>query len=168
MSAADNGIGSGTDKMVYNRSGGEKSSIGNIDSRVDSKVIRVGVNRLRKAARLLLAGGKYGLRVQMQIFIPLSMQKHVCLASVIPLIFKELVSFHEYVPPLREFLPFGLDPLTDCDPFRRRVQSKTNRETHASWNYTAPPACHTQHRRSDVAVGPPRVSFRSRLGWYLR
>jgi hypothetical protein len=55
-SAADNGIGSGTAKMVYSRSGGERSSIGNIDARVDSSVIRVGANLLRNAARLLLVG----------------------------------------------------------------------------------------------------------------
>ena len=58
-SVVDNGIGSGTAKMVNNRSGGEKSSIGNIDARVDNKVIRVGVNRLRNVARLLLVGGEY-------------------------------------------------------------------------------------------------------------
>ena len=111
-SVADNGIGSGTTKMVYNKSGGERRSIGKIEARVDNKVVRVGVNRLRKAARLLLAGGEYGLRAQIQIVIPLSMQKHVSLASVVTLILKKLISFHEYILPLREFLPFGLDPLT--------------------------------------------------------
>jgi len=45
--------------MVYNKSGGERSSIGNIDARVDNNVIRVGVVRLRKAARLLLVGDEY-------------------------------------------------------------------------------------------------------------
>ena len=55
----DNGIGSGTAKMVNNKSGGEESSIGNIDVRVDNKVIRVGVNRLRNVARSLLAGDEH-------------------------------------------------------------------------------------------------------------
>lgn len=109
----DNGIGSGTAKIVYNKSGGERSSIGNIDARVDNKVIRVGVNRLCKAARLLLAGGEHGLMAQSQIIIPLSMQKHVCLTSIIALIFKKPVNFYEHVPPLGEFLPFGLNPLAD-------------------------------------------------------
>ena len=53
----DNGIGSGTAKMVNNRSGGEEGSTGNMDVRVDNRVIRVGANRLRSAARLLLMGG---------------------------------------------------------------------------------------------------------------
>jgi len=119
--------------MVYSKSGGEKSSIGKIDARVDNKVVRVGVNRFRKAAKLLLAGGERDLRVRIRITIPLSMQKHVRLAGVVALIFKKLISFHEHVPPVREFLPFGLDPVTDWAPFRGRVQSRTNRATHASW-----------------------------------
>lgn len=49
--------------MENNKSGGEESSIGNIDARVDNKVIRVGVNRLCNAARLLLAGVELCLRV---------------------------------------------------------------------------------------------------------
>lgn len=62
-SIVDNGMGSGTAKMENNKSGGEESSIGNIDARVDNKVIRVGVNRLCNAARLLLAGVELCLRV---------------------------------------------------------------------------------------------------------
>ena len=62
-SVVDNGIGSGTAKIVYNKSGGERSSIGNIDARVDNNVVRVGVVRLRKAARLLLVGDEYDWRV---------------------------------------------------------------------------------------------------------
>lgn len=58
-SVADSGIGSGTAKMVYNKSGVERSSIGNIDAATDSKVIRVGVNRLRRAARSLLVGDEH-------------------------------------------------------------------------------------------------------------
>ena len=61
-SAAENGMGSGTPKMVNNKSGGEKSSIGNMDAKVDSKVIRVGVNLLRSAARSLLSGSEHDSR----------------------------------------------------------------------------------------------------------
>jgi len=50
--------------MVNNRSGGEKGSIGNIDAKVDNKVVRVGANRLRNAARLLLVGGEHDFMVQ--------------------------------------------------------------------------------------------------------
>lgn len=123
---ADSGIGSGAAKMVYSKSGGERSSIGNIDASVDNKVVRVGVSRLCNAARSLLAGGEHGLMAQSQIIIPLRVQKHVRLASIITLIFKELVSFYEHVSPLGKFLPFGLNPLADWGPFRRRVRPRTN------------------------------------------
>lgn len=66
-SAADNGIGNGTAKTVYNKSEVERSSIGNMDARTDNSVVRVGVNRLRKASRLLLPGGEYYLRARIQI-----------------------------------------------------------------------------------------------------
>jgi hypothetical protein len=144
--------------MVYNKSGGERSSIGKIDARVDNKVVRVGVSRLRKAARLLLVGGEHGLMAQSQVIIPLSVQKHVRLASIITLIFKKLVSFYEHVPPLAEVLPFGFDPLADWGPFRRQVRSRTNRVTHASWSYAVPPAGRTQCRISGVPVELPRAS----------
>ena len=50
--------------MVNNRSGGEKGSIGNIVAKVDNKVVRVGANLLRSAARLLLVGGKHDFVVK--------------------------------------------------------------------------------------------------------
>ena len=59
--------------MVYNKSGVERSSIGNIEARTDSKVIRVGVNRLRRAARLLLEGVEHNFRVQILAIVPLGM-----------------------------------------------------------------------------------------------
>jgi len=99
--------------MVYNKSGGERSSIGNIDARVDNSVVRVGVSRLRKAARLLLVGGEHGLMEQSHITTPLSVQKHIRLTSIITLILEKLVCFYEHVPPLDEFLPFGFDPFAD-------------------------------------------------------
>ena len=125
---------------------------------MDNKVVRVGVSRLRKAARLLLAGGEHGLMTQSQIIIPLSVQKHVRLISIITLVLKKLVSFYEDVPPLGEFLPFGLDPLADWGPFRRRVQSRTNRVTHASWSYAVSPAGRTQRRRSGAPIELPCAS----------
>jgi hypothetical protein len=60
-------MGSGTAKTVYNKSGVERSSIGNMDARADNSVVRVGVNRLRKASRLLLPGGEYYLRAQIRV-----------------------------------------------------------------------------------------------------
>lgn len=38
------GIGSGTSKMVYNNSGGESSSMGYIDAKVDRRPTRKGGN----------------------------------------------------------------------------------------------------------------------------
>ena len=57
-------MGNGTAKMVNNRSGGEKGSIGNIAAKVDNQVVRVGANRLRNAARLLLVGDKHDSAMQ--------------------------------------------------------------------------------------------------------
>jgi len=99
--------------MVNNKSGGEKGSIGNMDAKVDNKVVRVGANWFRNAARLLLMGGEHDLMIQIQIVVPLSAQKDVSLVSAIALIFKKLISFYKRIPPLRELLPFGLDPLTN-------------------------------------------------------
>lgn len=144
--------------MVYNKSGGESSSIGNIDARVDNRVVRVGVSRLCKASRLLLVGGEHGLMAQSQITIPLSVQKHIRLTSIITLILEKLVCFYEHVPPLDEFLPFGFDPLADWGPFRRRVQPRTNRATHANRSYSVLPAGRTERRRSGVPVELPRAS----------
>jgi len=143
--------------MMYNKSGGERSSIGNIDARVDNRVVRVGVSRLRKAARLLLVGSEHGLMAQSQITIPLSVQKHICLTSIITLILEKLVCFYEHVPPLDEFLPFGFDPFVDWGPLRR-VQSRTNRMTHANRSYPVLPAGRTEHRRSGVPAELPRAS----------
>lgn len=72
-SVADNGMGSGTAKMVYNKSEVERSSIGNMDARTDNRVVRVGVNRLLRTARLPLVGSEHKSRVHTQVTAPLSM-----------------------------------------------------------------------------------------------
>lgn len=99
--------------MVYNKSGVERSSIGKIDARTDNNVVRVGANRLRRAARLLLVRGEHNLRVQIQIIIPLGMQKHVRFISIIALIPEKLVGFRKGILPLCQFPPLGLDQLAD-------------------------------------------------------
>lgn len=96
------------------------------------------------------------------------MQKHIRLASIVTLVFKKLVGFREYVPPLCEFLPFGLNSLTYWVLFRRRVQSRTNRATHANRSYAAPPVCRARHRRFGVPVELPLVSIRPWIRVYLR
>ena len=98
---ADNGIGSGAAKMVYNKSAVEGSLIGNIDATTDSKVVRVGVNRLCKAASSSLVEGEHDSRVQIQTTIPLSVQKHVCLDSFVALVPKKFVGFCEHVPTVQ-------------------------------------------------------------------
>ena len=75
--------------MVYNKSGVERSSIENIDAATDRKVVRVGVNRLHKAASSLLVEGEHDSRVQIGHHI-LSVQKHVCLASFVALVPRSL------------------------------------------------------------------------------
>jgi hypothetical protein len=105
-------MGSGTAKMVYNKSEVERSSIGNIDAATDSRVVLVGVNRLRRAARSLLVWGERNSRVKIQIVVPLGMQKHVRLTSIVVLVFKKFVGFCEHVPSRCQRLPFGSNPFT--------------------------------------------------------
>lgn len=47
-SVEDRGIGSGTERMVKRRSGGDISSMGNIAARVAIKVVRIGGKRSRR------------------------------------------------------------------------------------------------------------------------
>lgn len=53
-SDAVRGMGSGTSRMVYNKSGGERSSIGNTSDKMVRRVVRVGPNRARRARCLVL------------------------------------------------------------------------------------------------------------------
>lgn len=48
------GIGSGTSRIVYNKSGGERSSMGNIADKMVRRVVRVGPNRAHRARYLVL------------------------------------------------------------------------------------------------------------------
>jgi len=50
-SVEDSGIGSGTSRMVYRRSGGESSSIGKMVESVVRRVVRVGVKLARRDRR---------------------------------------------------------------------------------------------------------------------
>ena len=49
-SFADAGIGRGISRMAYSKSGGERSSIGNIVESVDNKAVRVGAKRFRRSS----------------------------------------------------------------------------------------------------------------------
>lgn len=48
------GIGKGTSRIVYNRSGGERSSMGKIADNVVKSVVRVGGKRARRIDNLSL------------------------------------------------------------------------------------------------------------------
>lgn len=54
------GMGSGTERIVYKRSGSEESSIGKIVESVVRSVVRKGVNRVRREERRSLRLGFVG------------------------------------------------------------------------------------------------------------